>query len=120
MCSMNVNGASSAGPTFLNNVSSICYYRICGTIEGSPLMSGGNLGSMNIGIVNGCQNLDDCPSINNNLEVSTSGTYVCSGSVISGEYIDLQSDSSIFVSAALSGSGGTGYVYAQKRCMNLT
>ncbi|MBQ6281920.1 MAG: InlB B-repeat-containing protein [Bacilli bacterium] len=104
----------------LNNVSSICYYRICGTIEGSPLMSGGNLGSMNIGIVNGCQNLDDCPSINNNLEVSTSGTYVCSGSVISGEYIDLQSDSSIFVSAALSGSGGTGYVYAQKRCMNLT
>lgn len=105
----------------LNNISNICYYRICGTIEGSPLMSEGNLGAMSIGAVSGCSsNLDDCPSINNNLEVSTSGTYVCSGPVISGEYIDLQSNSPIFVSASLSGSGGTGYVYAQKRCMNLT
>lgn len=108
----------------LLNPSSTCYYRICGTIEGSPRFNNNNLGTMELGIIQNatCTDPNNCPTINvdNAFTVTSSGVYSCSGSVINGEYINLQDTPNIFVHTNLTNAGGTGYVYAQKRCLNLS
>ena len=110
-------------PADLLNPSSTCYYRICGTIEGSPRFNNGNLGTMELGLIQNamCTDINNCPTINvdNAFTVTSSGVYSCSGSVIKGEHINLQDTPNIFVNTSLTNAGGTGYVYAQKRCLNL-